>query len=66
MQTDTDSKTGLSTPTPTLKHTIGTQELAVPLHVFIEDDDTGKHVSCLELPMLYGFVELPLFKRTFF
>lgn len=42
---------------PTLKYSIGEIPLRVPLRIFIEDDDTGKHVSCLELPMLYGFGE---------
>lgn len=39
---------------PTLKHSIGEMPLEMPLRVFAEDDDTGKHIACLELPMLYG------------
>ena len=33
------------------------RELAVPIRVYVEDDDTGKHASCLEIPQVYGFGE---------
>lgn len=37
------------------KYSIGEFALDVPLRLVMEDDDGGKHVCCLELPMLYGF-----------
>lgn len=39
------------------KFSIGEIALRTPIRVFIEDDDTGKYVSCLEIPQLYGFGE---------
>lgn len=42
---------------PALKHSIGDIQLAATLRIIVEDDDTGKHISCLEFPMLYGFGE---------
>lgn len=42
---------------PQLKYDIAGKKLITPLHIFIEDDDTGKHIDCREFPMLYGFGE---------
>lgn len=43
--------------TPRHKTRIGSVELFTPLRIFIDDDDSGKYVSCLELPQIYGFGE---------
>lgn len=40
-----------------LKNCIGHREISAPLRILIEDDDTGKHISCFELPQVYGFGE---------
>lgn len=36
---------------------VDTHMLSAPLRIFIDDDDTGKHVSCFEIPQIYGFGE---------
>lgn len=38
-------------------YTVGDIPLRTPLRVFIEDDDSGKYISCLEVPQVYGFGE---------
>lgn len=40
-----------------LKNRIGTNFIRTPLRILLEDDDTGVHVSCFELPQVYGFGE---------
>lgn len=40
-----------------LKNRIGTNSIRMPLRILLEDDDTGVHVSCFELPQVYGFGE---------
>ncbi len=40
-----------------LKNRIGTTFIQAPLRILLEDDDTGVHVSCFELPQVYGFGE---------
>lgn len=37
-----------------LKWNIGNQKLKVPLHIYLEDYEDGKHVSCFEIPQVYG------------
>lgn len=38
-------------------YAVAGKKLTTPLRIFFEDDDTGFHVSCFELPQLYGFGE---------
>ena len=40
-----------------LKNRIGETFIQAPLRILLEDDDTGVHVSCFELPQVYGFGE---------
>lgn len=39
------------------KYTVGNFVLKAPLRVYACDDDTGKHVSCFEIPQVYGVGE---------
>lgn len=39
------------------KPRIGSKNIQTPLRILLEDDDTGVHVSCFELPQVYGFGE---------
>ncbi|MCR5813473.1 MAG: hypothetical protein K6G15_03125 [Desulfovibrio sp.] len=40
-----------------LNNSVQGYKLTASIRVHVEDDDTGKHASCLEIPQVYGFGE---------
>ena len=41
----------------TLNNFLHERKFSSPIHICVEDDDTGKFANCLEIPQVYGFSE---------